>query len=318
MGIISLGAWATFGETLNEEEAAALMAAAYDSGINFFDNADVYGNGQAEQIMGCALRRLGWPRESYLVSSKVFWGAGLAAPTAKGLSRKHVFDACHAALKRLRVDYLDLYFCHRFDPETPLEETVRAMSDLVSQGKVLYWGTSEWSAQQILEARAIAQQQLLVGPITEQPKYNLLHRQRVELEYLRLLQLGMGMTIWSPLASGFLTGKYNHGFPEDARLSKSSYQWVLERTVSGDLNKTLELVRRLTAFAAELNTNLARLAVAWCLKNPYVSTAITGASSPRQLRDTLGALEVIPLLTPQVIEHLEAILGNKPFPPEPA
>jgi aryl-alcohol dehydrogenase-like predicted oxidoreductase len=195
MGIISLGAWATFGETLNEEEAAALMAAAYDSGINFFDNADVYGNGQAEQIMGCALRRLGWPRESYLVSSKVFWGAGLAAPTAKGLSRKHVFDACHAALKRLRVDYLDLYFCHRFDPETPLEETVRAMSDLVSQGKVLYWGTSEWSAQQILEARAIAQQQLLVGPITEQPKYNLLHRQRVELEYLRLLQLGMGMTI---------------------------------------------------------------------------------------------------------------------------
>lgn len=316
---ISLGAWATFGETLDEEGAVDLMVTAYDHGVNFFDNAGVYGAGASENMMGRALRRLAFPRGSFLVASKVFWGTGSEQrPNMWGLSRKHIFEECHAALARLSVDHLDIYFCHRFDPATLLEETVRAMSDLVTQGKVLYWGTSEWSAQEILEARSIASQHSLVAPIIEQPKYNCLHRARVEQEYLRLLQSGMGAAVWSPLASGLLTGRYNEGFPPDGRLSRPTYKWVLERALPDGVEQGMDLVRRWSAFAAELGTSPGRLAIAWCLRNPHVSTVITGASTSAQFRDSAQALEIAPLLTSDVLERLDTMLGNRPVPPKPA
>jgi voltage-dependent potassium channel beta subunit len=314
LGVISLGAWATFGERLDEDRVVELMAVAYDAGVNFFDNAESYGNGAGEEVMGRALARLGWPRESFAVSSKVFFGTGGTRPNTRGLSRKHVVEACHAALRRLKVDHLDLYFCHRPDPDTPIAETVRAMSDLVTQGKVLYWGTSEWPAALIEEARAVADGYGGYPPVTEQPMYNLFHRVRVEREYAQLLREGMGATVWSPLASGLLTGKYNAGFPADARLSRPEHKWVLDRAVSNDLEKGLAFVRQVAALAAELGTNLARLAVAWCLTNPHVTTAIVGASSPEQLRDTLGALDVVRRLTPDVLARLQTILETQRNP----
>jgi voltage-dependent potassium channel beta subunit len=263
-------------------------------------------------VMGKILQKVGWPRDTWLVSSKVFFGAAEEPqkPNQYGLSRKHVFEACHAALRRLRVDYLDLFFCHRPDPETPIEETVRVMSDLIAQGKVLYWGTSEWSAQEIMQAVTIARQYHLVPPTMEQPQYSLLVRERVEKEYARLYsEIGLGTTIWSPLASGLLTGKYNDGIPKETRLGFESNEWLREYVIS---DEKIAKVKALAAVAADLGISQAVLAIAWCLKNPHVSTVILGASKESQLAETLTASDAAEKLTLDVLEKLEQILQNKP------
>jgi voltage-dependent potassium channel beta subunit len=315
---LSFGSWVTFSNQLGVSTAKDCLAAAYDAGINFFDNAEVYALGQSEIVMGEALKELGWRRDSYLVSSKVFWGSVPdRKPTQWGLNRKHVIEACHQALQRLQVDYLDLYFCHRPDKETPIEETVRAMSDLIQQGKVLYWGTSEWSAQQLMEAYGAARQYNLVPPTMEQPQYNMFHRERFEVEYARLYsEIGLGTTIWSPLASGILTGKYNNGIPADSRMNLKGYEWLREMLESEAGQQRLQKVRELSHVAEELGTNMARLAIAWCLKNPNVSTVITGASRVSQVHDNMQALAVVDQLTDDVMDKIEAVLGNKPQQPE--
>ena len=290
LSALSFGAWVTFGNQVGRGAARELIAAAWDHGVNFFDNAEGYANGDAERVMGDVLADLRLPRDGWCVSSKVFFGSAQEPrPTQKGLSRKHVHDACHAALKRLRVDYLDLYFCHRPDPQTPIAETVRAMDALVQQGKVLYWGTSEWSAEQIREAHRIAQAQHLVAPTMEQPQYNLLDRQRVEIEYAPLYaEFGMGTTIFSPLASGLLTGKYNDGIPADSRLAQEGLGW-LQRGLHGD---RIDRLRAYTALAAELGVAPGTLAIAWCMQNPNVSTVMLGASKLSQLLQNFEALEL--------------------------
>lgn len=314
---LSFGSWVTFKNQVDMAAAKELLQVAYDYGVNFFDNAEVYAHGESERIMGEALKQLNWPRDTYLVSSKVMWGAvPNAKPTQWGLSRKHVTEACHQALRRLQVDYLDLYFCHRPDPETPIEETVRTMTDLIRQGKVFYWGTSEWSAQQIMEAHSVARQYGLEPPTMEQPLYNMFARERFEVEYARLYtQVGLGTTIYSPLASGILTGKYNEGIPEGSRMTVQGYGWLRERLESAEGQQQLAKVRELTSLAEELGTNMARLAIAWCLKNPNVSSVITGASRVEQIHDNMKALDVVAQLTPEVMERIEAILDNKPQPP---
>lgn len=295
LSALSFGAWVTFGGQIGRGEARNLIAAAYDNGINFFDNAEVYAKGEAERVMGDVIADLRLPRDGYCVSSKVFFGAvENPAPTQRGLSRKHVFEACHAALQRLRVDHLDLYFCHRPDPDTPIEETVWAMDALIRQGKVLYWGTSEWPAAQIKEAAKIARAHHLHAPSMEQPQYNLLHRTRVELEYAPLYsELGLGTTIWSPLASGLLTGKYNEGVAEDTRLGQKDNAWLQVRVQGEEGQRRLDRVRRFTALAAELGEKPSQLAIAWCLRNPHVSTVMLGASRTAQLLENLGALELV-------------------------
>ncbi|MCM2336902.1 MAG: aldo/keto reductase, partial [Pseudomonas sp.] len=292
LSALSFGAWVTFGSQIGRGTARDLVAAAWDHGVNFFDNAEGYANGEAERVMGDVITDLRLPRDGYCVSSKVMFGSAVdPRPTQRGLSRKHVTDACHAALKRLRVDYLDLYFCHRPDPDTPIEETVWAMDALVRQGKVLYWGTSEWSASQIREAHKAARAASLHAPTMEQPQYNLLHRQRVELEYAPLYaELGLGTTTFSPLASGLLTGKYNDGVPDDARLGREGNAW-LQRMVIGTAEEgRIERARRFAQVAQELGVAPATLAIAWCLRNPHVSTVILGASRPEQLLENLQAL----------------------------
>ncbi|HZF99117.1 MAG TPA: aldo/keto reductase [Pseudoxanthomonas sp.] len=294
LSALSFGAWVTFGSQIGRGEARDLIAAAYDNGINFFDNAEVYARGEAERVMGDVIADLRLPRDGYCVSSKVFFGAvDDPRPTQRGLSRKHVSEACNAALQRLRVEHLDLYFCHRPDPDTPIEETVWAMDALIRQGKVLYWGTSEWSAQQIREAARIASAHHLYGPSMEQPQYNLLHRARVELEYAPLYsELGLGTTVWSPLASGLLTGKYNEGIAADSRLGHRNNAWLHSMVLGADGERRLDKVRRFTAIAAELGEKPSQLALAWCLRNPHVSSVILGASSTAQLLENLGALEL--------------------------
>ncbi|RMD51935.1 MAG: voltage-dependent potassium channel subunit beta [Candidatus Thermofonsia bacterium] len=316
VSVLSFGSWVTFKNQVDIDLAVNCMAAAYDAGVNFFDNAEVYAHGQSEIIMGHALKQLGWSRDSYIVSSKVMWGATPdPKPTQKGLSRKHVMEACHQAMQRLQVDYLDLYFCHRPDPEVPMEEVVWTMTNLIQQGKVLYWGTSEWSAQQLMEAYSIARQYNLIPPTMEQPQYNMFHRERVEVEYGRLYDtIGLGTTIWSPLASGILTGKYNDGIPEDSRMALKGYEWLRSMLESEEGQKRLQKVRELTAVAEELGTNMARLAIAWTIKNPHVSTVITGASRVSQVEDNMHALEVVDKLTDDVMEKIEEILDNKPEP----
>src|ERR1700733_10790731 len=302
---LSLGSWVTFGDQIPDDVAEALMRKAYDGGVNFFDNAEGYAAGRSELVMGKILRRLGWPRDTWLVSSKVFFGSAEhpQKPNQYGLSRKHVFEACHAALKRLQVDYLDLFFCHRPDPETPIEETVRAMSDLIAQGKVLYWGTSVWSADEIMEAWTVARQYHLVPPTMEQPQYSLLVRDRVEKEYARLYsKIGLGTPIWSPLASGLLTGKYNDGIPKETRLAFEGNEWLHEHILNKD---RIAKAKELGSVAADLGISQALLAVAWCLKNPNVSTEILGASKERQLEETLTASEAAEKLTPDVLEKIE-------------
>src|SRR6202795_4464203 len=309
---LSLGSWVTFVCANPEHVAETVMRKAYDGGVNFFDNAEGYAAGRSELVMGKILRKLGWPRDTWLVSSKVFFGSAEhpQKPNQNGLSRKHVFEACHVALKRLQVDYLDLFFCHRPDPETPIEETVRAMSDLIAQGKVLYWGTSVWSADEIMEAWTIARQHHLVPPTMEQPYYNLLQRDRVEVEYARLYdRIGLGTTIWSPLASGLLTGKYNEGLPKDARLGLDHYGWLRDWVLKPE---RLEKVRRLGKLAAELNLSQSVLAIAWCLKNPHVSTVILGASKIAQLEENLLASAAAEKLDYGLMTQIDEIMGTKP------
>ena len=312
---LSFGAWVTFGTQLDANGALELMSAAYDHGCNFFDNAEVYARGQAETIMGKALTKAGWRRDSYIVSSKVFGGAiDNPSPIQRGLSRKHVFEACHQAIKRLQCDYLDLYFCHRPDRQTPIEETVRAMTELIQRGDVLYWGTSEWSAQELMEAYAVARQYNLIPPTMEQPQYNMFTRYRVEVEYNRLYNpdtLGLGTTIWSPLASGLLTGKYNDVVPNDTRINLPGYEWLKARFESEEGQTNLIKVKGLAKVADDLGTTLPKLALAWCTKNEHVSTVITGASKVAQVHENFAALELLPQMTSEVMTAIDAVLGNK-------
>lgn len=311
---LSFGSWVTFGSQVGDDTAEKCMKLAYDKGVNFFDNAEAYAGGKSEIVMGSILKKMNWDRSTYVVSSKVFWGGKL--PNQMGLSRKHVMEACNNALKRLQVDYLDLYFCHRPDKNTPVEETVRAMSDLVSQGKVLYWGTSEWSGVEIMEAYSVARQYNLVPPTMEQPQYNLFTREKVEVEFHKLYNtVGLGTTVWSPLASGLLTGKYIDASPSDTRIDRPGMEWLKEQ-FSGDGAKIKnEKVKQLKKIAEDLGTSVTRLSIAWVLKNPNVSTAILGASKVEQLEDTLQAAEVVKLLTPEVMERIEAVMANKPKMP---
>ncbi len=310
----SLGSWVTFSKQVHESDALKLMTTAYDAGINFFDNAEGYEAGQSEVLMGNALKKLNWSRDSYIVSSKVFWGG--SKPTQRGLSRKHVTDACHAALKRLQVDYLDLFFCHRPDIDTPIEETVRAMHDLISQGKVLYWGTSEWSGQQITEAYAVARELRLTQPTMEQPQYNFFERDKVERDYAPVYNLaGIGTTIWSPLASGVLTGKYNKGIPADSRLNLPGYEWLKAEWESATGKAKLDKVAKLATLAEASDLPIHHMALLWCLSNPHVSTVILGASKESQLVDNLKALDKRDLMTDDLKSKIEAILQNKPEEP---
>ena len=311
----SFGAWVTFGKQYGEDGAASIMATAYDHGVNFFDNAEGYEKGNAEVVMGAALKTLNWPRESYALSSKVFWGPGKGV-LDRGLSAKHVTDAAHGALKRFGVDYLDLYFCHRPDLDTPIEETVRAMTNLITQGKVLYWGTSEWTAQQLTEAHLAARQYNLIPPTMEQPEYNMFRRDRVESDYLPLYRLGLGTTTWSPLASGFLTGKYNDGVPADSRASLPGYEWLKASLESEAGRGKIEKVRKLAVLAKDVGLPIHHMALLWCNANPNVSTVILGASRKSQLEDNLKALDSKAKLTPDVMARIEEILGNKPAPPQ--
>jgi voltage-dependent potassium channel beta subunit len=311
LSALSFGAWVTFGSQIGRDESRNLIAAAWDNGVNFFDNAEGYAKGRAEQVMGDVIADLRLPRDGYCVSSKVFFGsAEEPAPTQRGLSRKHVTDACHAALKRLRVDYLDLYYCHRPDPETPISETVLAMDTLVRQGKVLYWGTSEWSGAQIAEAVAFARANHLYAPSMEQPQYNLLHRERVEREYAPLYaDAGLGTTIWSPLASGLLTGKYNDGIAADSRLGQPSLGWLQDAVLGEPADDRLGKVRRFSAVAAELGESPAQLAIAWCLRNRQVSSVILGASRVSQLEENLRALDVLERVDEAAWQRIEAIFA---------
>ena len=310
LSALSFGAWVTFGKQVGRTQARELLALAHDRGVNFFDNAETYNNGVAEQVMGDVLADLRFPRDSYCVSSKVFFGAyDKPLPTQRGLSRKHVMEACTQALQRLRVDYLDLYFCHRPDADTPIEETVAAMDTLIRQGKVLYWGTSEWPAEAIHEAHRIARENHFYAPVMEQPQYNLLHRERVEVEYAPLYEAyGMGTTIWSPLASGLLSGKYNDGVPADSRLAQSGYEWLREEVLGQGGDERLRKVRALQPVAAELGVSLVQLAIAWCLLNPNVSTVMLGASRTEQLQQNLDALELLPRLDAAMAQRIRQIV----------
>jgi len=311
---LSLGAWVTYGSQVGEDVAYECMKAAYEHGVNFFDNAEAYASGEAEKIMGNVIRRAGWKRTDLVISTKIFWGG--KGPNDRGLSRKHIIEGVDASLQRLRLDYVDLLFCHRPDPDTPIEETVRAMNHVIDQGKAFYWGTSEWSADQIMEAAMIAKREHLAGPQMEQPQYNMLHRDRVEREYSRLYdELGLGTTIWSPLASGLLTGKYDDGCPSDSRAGLTGMEWLREQLVGESAAEKREKVRRLKPVADEIGCTRAQLALAWCLKNPNVSTVITGASRAEQVTENLASQDVVDKITPDIIERIEEILGNKPVPP---
>ncbi len=309
---LSFGAWLTFAKQIDNGVAEKLMHTAYDAGVNFFDNAEIYSKGEAELVMGKILKNSKWERSSFLVSSKVFWGGD--KPNQKGLSRKHVVEGCHAALKRLQVDYLDLFFCHRPDANTPMEETVAAMTDLIRQGKVLYWGTSEWSAQEIMEAYSVARQYNLTPPTMEQPQYNMFHRDKVELEFEKLYEeIGLGTTTWSPLASGFLTGKYNdQKTGKGTRADIEGLEWLKEKLVGEEAIEKVKKVEKLMGLAKEIGVSMPRLALAWCLKNKHVSTVILGASKVSQLEENLKAIDDISKITEEVNEKIENILHNKP------
>ncbi len=302
---LSLGSWVTYGNQMNEAVARECMAAAYDVGVNFFDNAEVYAKGAAETIMGEALRKLGWRRSSYVVSTKFYWGLHDGPNEKNTLNRKYLRHAIDGSLRRFGLDCIDLVYCHRPDPDTPIEETVTAMSEMIRAGKATYWGTSEWSAAEIAAAIGVAERHHMERPVMEQPQYNLFHRERVEREYARLYEdFGLGTTIWSPLASGLLTGKYNDGVPADSRAALKGYEWLSERMLDAD---KLRRVRQLAPLAQELSCTLAQLALAWCLANPRVSTVITGASRPAQVTENMQALAVVPRLTPEVMARIAAI-----------
>jgi voltage-dependent potassium channel beta subunit len=311
---LSLGSWLTFGKQIGDDVAERLMDIAYENGINFFDNAEIYARGKSEEVMGAILKKKNWSRDSYIVSSKVFFGNGGQLPTQKGLSRKHIVEACEQALNRFQLDYLDLFLCHRPDKQTPIEETVWSMHQLIMQGKILYWGTSEWSAQEIMEAHMFAKQNHLIGPIVEQPEYNMFTRQKVEVEFSQVYKtVGLGTTIWSPLASGILSGKYNKDFPSDTRLGMEGMDWLKEKNLTAE---RIDVVKKLSALAGDLDMSLPVLGLAWCLKNPNVSTVILGASKEYQLTENLKSLEAKEKLSVEIMEQIELILSNKPNHPD--
>jgi voltage-dependent potassium channel beta subunit len=305
---LSLGAWVTYGGQVGEDVATKCMSKAYEFGVNFFDNAEAYAHGNAEVVMGNVIKKLGWKREDIVVSSKVFWGGH--GPNDEGLSRKHIYEASRRSLKRLQLDYLDLFFCHRADPDTPIEETVRAMDDLIHQGLVLYWGTSEWSAAEIMRAHGIARDLNLTPPQMEQPQYNMFHRERVEKEYLPLYrEIGLGTTTWSPLLSGLLSGKYNKGIPPGTRASLESYGWLKENVITPE---NVAKVKALEPIAKEVGCTMAQLALAWARRNENVSTVITGATRPEQVEENMKSLDYVSSLTQDLMGRIDGILGNKP------
>ena len=305
---LSLGAWVTYGGQVGEPAATECMAKAFELGVNFFDNAEAYAHGNAETVMGNVIKKLGWRREGIVVSSKVFWGG--RGPNDEGLSRKHVYEACRNSLRRLQLQYLDLFFCHRPDPTTPIEETVRAMDDLVHHGLILYWGTSEWTAADIMRAHGLARELGLTPPQMEQPQYNMLHRERVENEYLPLYrEIGLGTTTWSPLASGLLSGKYNDSVPKGSRAALKGYEWLKEQVVTP---QNVAKVKALTPIAKELGCTMAQLAIAWARRNQDVSTVITGATTAEQVSENIASLEFVPALDADVMGRIEGILQNKP------
>ncbi len=310
---LSLGSWLTFGKLIEDKVSEKLMHYAYDQGINFFDNAEIYARGKSELVMGKILKKSAWSRDSYIVSSKVFFGTGGQWPTQKGLNRKHVFEACHQALKRLQVDYLDLYFCHRPDKSTPIEETVWAMHQLIMQGKILYWGTSEWSAQEIMEAHMFAKQNHLIGPVMEQPEYNMFARRKVEVEFAQLYKtVGLGTTIWSPLASGILTDKYLNKFPKGTRLGVEGLEWLKEKNLTEDKLAKISLLNELSN---DLGMSLPVMSIGWCLKNENVSTVILGASKMSQLKENMKSIDALNKLDEKAIKQIEEILQNQPEHP---
>jgi voltage-dependent potassium channel beta subunit len=307
LSALSLGAWVTYGGQVGEQVARSCMAAAHEAGVNFFDNAEAYAGGNAEVVMGNVIKQLGWRRESIVVSTKIFWGGD--GPNDTGLSHKHIIEGVNNALRRLQLEYVDLVFCHRPDPNTPIEETVRAMDIVIKQGKAFYWGTSEWSAAEIMRADALARQYGLTPPAMEQPQYNMFARERFEKEYAPLYtELGYGTTIFSPLASGLLSGKYNQGIPAGSRAALEGYEW-LQRGITPE---RIAKVKQLQPIADELGCTLAQLSLAWCLSNPHVSTVITGASRPEQVAENMKALDIAPKLTPDLLERIDKVLDNRP------
>lgn len=315
LSVLSFGSWVTFHGQVDDSLSDRLMGVAYDNGINFFDNAEIYALGESEKMMGRVLRKKNWDRSSYTVSSKAYfgWRGENNKPNQTGLSRKHLVEACHEALERLQLSYLDIFYCHRPDRNVPVEEVVWTMNILIQQGKVLYWGTSEWAASEIMEAHMIAKQNNLIGPVVEQPEYNLFRREKVELEYARIYEtVGLGNTIFSPLASGILTGKYNKGIPEGSRLGLQGYEWLKNRNL---LDANLARVAKLQTVSDKLNTSLATLSVAWVIKNPHVTSAILGATKEEQLTENLKALEIYPQLTPELMKEIDAIMGTAPNAP---
>ena len=316
VSVLSFGSWVSFSKQINDKVAEELMGTAYDNGINFFDNAEAYALGESEKMMGRILHKKKWDRTSYIVSSKAFfgWHGKDNKPNQTGNSRKHLIEACNEALVRLQVDYLDLFFCHRPDKKTPVEETVWAMNLLLQQGKILYWGTSEWSGVEIMEAHRIAEKYRLIGPTMEQTQYNLFERAKIEVEFAEIYKnVGLGTTIWSPLASGLLTGKYNDGIPKGSRLAMDDLGWLKDKLV---IEEKIKKVKKLSEFAVKMDVTTAALSIAWCIKNPNVSTAILGATKKQQLLDNLKALDVLEKLTPEVMEKIEAIIKTKPAKPE--
>jgi voltage-dependent potassium channel beta subunit len=316
LSLLSFGSWVSFHKQIDDNIADELMGIAYDKGVNFFDNAEVYALGESEKMMGRVLKKKNWDRTSYTISSKVFWGwrGKDNKPNQTGLSRKHIVEACHEALQRLQADYLDLYFCHRPDKAAPIDEVVWTMNHLIQQGKILYWGTSEWSGVEIMEAHRVASQYGLIGPGVEQPQYHLLERNKMENEFLMIFNtVGMGTTIWSPLASGLLSGKYNNGIPEGSRFSLSGFDWLKDRWMQDSF---LDKAKRLSNMAQSLGISMAQLSIGWCIKNPHVTTAILGATNKDQLLENLGALEAKDKLTPEIMQQIDEIVQTKPVLPE--
>lgn len=313
---LSFGSWVTFGKQIDEDIAHDSMKAAYDAGVNFFDNAEVYASGKSETMMGNIIQKAGWKRSDLVLSTKIFWGG--EGPNDQGLSFKHIKEGTEAALKRLQTDYVDLIFCHRPDKHTPIEETVWAMNQVIKEGKALYWGTSEWTAEQIRQAYDIARREHLRPPLMDQPQYNMFHRDKVEREFARLYdEIGLGTTIWSPLASGLLTGKYNDGVPDDSRLAMEDYDWLREQLLETESGRQkLKKVKELAPIAEGLDISMPQMALAWCLKNKDVSTVITGASKPKQVKENMKAIDAVDKLDDEVMARIEDVLENKPNPEE--
>ena len=314
LSALSVGSWVTYANQVNVKDAKEMLALAMDCGVNFFDNAEVYANGKSEEVMGDAIKALKWPRLSYVVSTKFYWGLGESGSESAGinckntLNRKYLMQAIDGSLKRMNLDFIDLVYCHRPDPHTPIEETVRAMSDMITQGKALYWGTSEWSADEIRAAWGIADKHHLHKPVMEQPQYNLFHRKRVEHEYARLYEdIGLGLTTWSPLASGLLTGKYRNGVPKGSRGARKELSFLVDGLTNDEKNSA---VTRLGVIAGELDCTLGQLAIAWAAHNPHVSTVITGASKIEQLKSNLAAIDVLVKLTPDVLAQMDKITSH--------